>query len=160
MNILIPLADGRVIASETIKSIAMQTVDCNIVAISRPAGLGSEILQAQCYNMNLLKKYASTPYTFYMDNDVVLSSKTDIEDCTNFLGDHAEFDAVALDTKGGNIRKREAMGHVVIAATLIRSSFLENYSFFSNGNACQCVDFNIRAKVKYLDDRRLTEIRR
>jgi hypothetical protein len=157
INILVPLADGRKLSSNTIKSIAMQTNECNIIAISRPEGGRDGFLQAQCYNMNLLKKYASEPYTFYMDNDVILSSPIDIACCMGFLIHNEEFDAVALDTKGGNIRKREAMGHVVTAAFMVRSSFLQNYTFCTDGTHCQCIDFNKKAKITYLDDRRLKE---
>lgn len=165
MNILIPLADGHPIPKAVMAGICSQPGNINVYVVSRPEpdprnNYPHDRHAAQCENMNLLKKYASFPYTVYMDRDVVLTSDHDISDMASFLDAHEEYDAVALNTKAINcLEYKEKNKHVIVACMCVRTSSLDGYTFVSNGNECPCLDFNRRMKIKYLDNRRLHELR-
>ena len=156
------MADGHALNRETMSSICMQDIDCAIVPISRPINhVSKRISEALCRNE--LKKYMSTPYSFYMDSDVVLTSERDISDCIEFLENNTAVDAVALDTKHINVEK-QAKKWVVIAAMCIRSEVLENITFrptYTDGRElCCCIAINNDINIEYLDNRKLSEIER
>jgi hypothetical protein len=168
VNILIPLADGRALHYTTIRSIAAQTMQCNVIPLSRPEGYGPEgILLAQAANMNLLKPFASYPYTGYMDNDVYFTNSNQVEMALSFLSENPTIDAVALDTKGGNLKKRAEKKHVVIACFFIRTDKLDKYEFSAAFNlahprqlhCCPCIDFNDKLRVVYLDGVHIGEVK-
>lgn len=157
MRILIPMADGYPLCDATIKSIARQTVPCDIYTVSRPKPHASDlglIRNSEAANRNLLKKYATPSYVFYMDPDVVFTSDHDVEDCMKFLDESVSYDAVALDTKGG------LHPHVCIACFCVRESSLKGYVFTGDHDHCCCLDLNKKMKIKYLDSRLLKEIDR
>jgi hypothetical protein len=165
MNILIPLADGHKISKRVMLSICMQNVDCDIYVVSRP---GPTIATnyphsrhvAQCENMNLLKQYASSPFTVYMDGDVELGSPCDISDMCTWLANNEVYDAVALNTKNIDcLSYKEQTGHVIIACMCIRKLSLDTYTFKSYKHECPCINLNRNLKIKYLDDRRLYEVK-
>jgi hypothetical protein len=143
----------------------MQDIDCDVYIVSRP---GPTIATnhphdrhvAQCENMNLLKKYASSPFTVYMDNDVEFGSPYDVSDMCQWLVENSEYDAVALNTKNIScLSYKEKTGHVIIACMCIRKSSLDLYTFKSHGHECPCIDLNRNLKIKYLDNRRLFEVK-
>lgn len=163
MNILMPLADGEYIDRRTLSSIVDQISVCKLVPITRPKNKRSRrISEAECRNE--LIKYASYPYTFYLDSDAYFTSPNDVSDCIKFLDNNQHFDAVALDTKClGSIKKQEKR-FVVIAAMCVRTSILKSITFRptieNNKERCLCVAFNKDTKIIYLDNRRLGEINR
>jgi hypothetical protein len=151
------MADGHKLAFEVYQALSQQLIKCNIVPLTRPKG--KDICLAQVDNMNLLKRFASDPYTIFMDDDVVLSGPTDLFDMECFLDENPEYDAVAYDTKYTNIENSTKLKHVICAIFMIRKSTLDNYTFASKDGQCQCMDVNEKLKIRYLDDRRLTEIK-
>lgn len=164
INILIPAADGHALAWETIQSIAMQSSPCNVVILSRPRAHSSDaglIRASEAGNRNLLKQYASDPFVFYCDSDVVFTSNSDVSDSIKFLIENPDWDAVALNTKESqNINMAMDLKHVPIACVCIRTSALREYTFTGNHDECCCIDFNKKLKIRYLDDRKLIEVKR
>jgi len=165
MNILIPLADGHPIPKAVMAGICAQAGDNKVYVISRPEpdptkNYPHDRHMAQCENMNLLKKYASFPYTLYMDRDVVFTSDHDLSDMASWLDAHEDYDAIALNTKNINcLEYKEKNRHVIIACMCIRQLSLDKYTFVSNGNECPCLDLNRRLRIKYLDSRKLHEVK-
>lgn len=160
MNILIPIEDGRVLCSEIIQSIAMQSVKCNVVVISRPKADNKRNSEAEC--RNLLKKYRSEPYTIMLDSDVVFTGERDIEDLISGLEKRPDLDALAFDTKAlgdKGIQKHQREKHVVIACVAVRSEVLDRITFRQlDENNCLCLAFNQDVKIEYLDHRQLREV--
>ena len=87
MQILIPLADGHELPMELIKSVAMQTIDCDIITISRPIDeKNRRTSEIEC--RNILRKYATRNYVIYMDSDAIFTSVNDVKDAIDFMDKH------------------------------------------------------------------------
>jgi hypothetical protein len=101
-----------------------------------------------------------------MDNDVYFTDSNQVETAIEFLSENPNIDAVALDTKGGNLKKRAQQKHVVIACFFVRTDKLDKYTFSAAADpdyprqlrCCPCIDFNKKMRVVYLDNVHLNEI--
>jgi hypothetical protein len=161
IDILIPMADGHRLSTLTLYGISIQDITLSIIPLTRPNG-GHEL---EASNRNLLKQYAEGDYVCMMDSDVVLLNPTDASDCLTYLKTHPDVDAVALDTKVIDVKKQEQQRHVCIAFMCIRVSTLKSIIFSTDGiddktKPCNCESVNMACKIKYLDDRKLTEDKR
>jgi hypothetical protein len=155
-HILIPQKDGHGLHKTVLHGLSIQDVDFKVISISRPSDRHPPIIggsEAEC--RNLLKEYASDPYTFYMDSDVECTSSHDLSDCITFLDSHTEWDAVVLDTK-----TRIQKPNVIIAFMCIRKTVLDTYTFMATNRECCCRDVDKKLRVRYLDDRFLREVPR
>ena len=161
LNILIPTRIGEILPRQVVDSIEMQTVKCNYITYASPKifpvtrGRGRE---HEAENRNCLKKYASNPYTIYIDSDVIFTSKYDVEHLIAGI-EISTFDALALDTKGIDIKDRENAKHVIIACFIIKTEILRKTIFRFDGKNCLCKTFNQDCRIKYLDNLKLKEVK-
>lgn len=162
ITILIPAADGHALRSETVRSIAMQSIPCDVVVISRSQVDACHYRREEAINRNLLRRFSSSPYAVMMDTRKAFTSDHDVADMVAFLDAYPEWDAVALDTKGINIRKAEAAGHVDIGCMCVRTEKLQGFEWRidRDQHECCCKDVNEKLKIRYLDDRKLIEFSR
>lgn len=163
IHILTPLADGQILDPWCDLSIAGQRTQCIRIPISRPRNDSScRISEAECRNE--LKKYASKPYSFLLDSDAYFTSPFDVSDCIEFLNKNTELDAVALDTKSlGSVEKQQKKW-VIIAAMCVRYEKLQTITFgptyeTDGRELCCCISVNKNLRIRYLDGRRLGEIK-
>lgn len=162
MTILIPLGPGMEPHPKTLASIEEQTIPCEVLKHTSPMVETGERLRDkrsnEMVNRNALLPKASTPYAAYVDSDVVFSSPHDIEDCCKFLDAHPDIDAVALDTKGQDVRRQEKYNHVVVACMVIRTAVWAGYTWVAFWSQCGCIDANKKFRICYLDNRQLKEV--
>jgi hypothetical protein len=172
------MADGQIIHPDVYRSLALQKeVDIHLMIITRPKEATEEDLALKkegkkrrtdrksiSVTRNLLLDHINKlencgDFVLSLDSDVVLCKDHDIIDMANFLKGNLDFGAVALNTQGGE--------HIRMACLLIRWSILSGYRF-NNGptnTQCNCQIFRDYLngkglKIKYLDDRPLTEMPR
>lgn len=160
-NLLIPLADGRKIAYDTLYGIMIQKVEVDIIPVSRPeirVNRENGVDTAKTINLKILLQYASKPYTFIMDNDVCPITNEDFSACIRFLDRNPEYDAVSLDTKNIEFSSRDRK-HVCIAFTCLRYDGIKKINFDKKEHLeCLCSLMSRSIKMRYLNDMRLKEI--
>jgi len=189
MICLIPLADGQMIDHEVLKGLCDQTIKISIISISRPEDhyyfptAPKDFLKLVRPNRksitetrNLLKDHAlkrNDDFFLYLDSDVVLTSKHDIEDLLIFIKTHHKIGVVGLNTKQIDLKNIEKPDHIPMACLLFRKDVLKDY-IFHNGKhkkSCNCKMLvkDIRKmphpeggfwEIRYLDYRKLREIPR
>lgn len=164
VNVLIPLANGMLVPQQVQDAIMLQTTCCKIVEHSSPLVVtGERLLDKrlnECHNRNMLMSSASIPYALFLNHDVVLGP-TDVQDCAEFLDEHMELDAVAINTKRGiNIKAQEEDKHVVNACLMIRTSQWGGYQWVATVNRCACRNANEKFSMQYIDTRQREEIDR
>jgi len=167
---MIPLKDGHAIRKEIYEGLYKQTVDIDIMTVSRPMssryGRAKEgyLSMSECRNIiknEALKKYEAE-YFLMLNRDVVLERENDVKDLINFLKDNKEFAAVAINTRAKKIYKLIDNFHTDIACMLIRRDVLIGLEFNNEISCnCRCVCeyiTDIGMKVGYIDHRRCLEI--
>lgn len=162
MQILIPLRDGHKLKSEVIKSIAMQTVDCDIICVSRAIIDKKEQRKSEAETRNILKTFIKDDFSIFMDSDVCFVNKNDVEDMINAIKSSNK-DVLVYNTKY-RIKvdlKQQFYNHIAIACSIWRNSFLKNYNFKAfEDMRCLCFDMCKNVNIGYIDDRLLKEVYR
>ena len=140
MNILMPLGINSIISKDVLDGIRMQTVKSILCVASDPdTKLNKRCNEAR--NRNALREMASSPYTLYLDSDIVFTRPGDIEAMAYFLSTNNEWDAVAIDFHNVNTHLCESRKHVIIACMLIRYSVLQTLTFRQE-NEKDCVSWS------------------
>jgi len=172
---LIPLKDGHVLHNEVLKSLMNQTVNVDVMCISRPMeSIESKLKPNNGYISmslcrNLLNQYVLEQYNYdkflLLNRDVVFSNNTDIEEMMDFLDKNKNYSGVALNIRNKNVDFSICeISHVDIACMVIRRIILEKINF-NNQFSCNCrsllKDINRLklGKLTYLDNRRLKEFK-
>jgi hypothetical protein len=174
IHILTPLAPNKKVSEIAEKMLLSQTVQCRRFTHCQPGNFSHRRLH-ESFNRNVLKNYATNPYTVWMDHDVVLSDPEQLERCIKYLKDHDDLGGVAIDTKGINTKRAEMKGHVVVACVVMRgwiARTLEYRPWTASGEdsdlACNCHAINndmkyartdIRMPLAYKHDEKATEIK-
>lgn len=154
MNILIPTRKNEKIKSEVKKGIKNQTIFCKIFTYADSENYNHK-REHEAANRNYLKRYASYPYTVYMDSDVVMTNEKTIENMQEYLNNH-ETDAVAINTKPKIldsehlIKRREQNKHIVESLFMIRTKLLETFKWTYQKDQCLCKQLNNNFKIRYL----------
>ena len=162
ISILIPLADGHKIPYAVLRAIAMQTVECDIVPISRPGGVPSKrASEFEC--RNLLRQYA-TDQCIMMDRTCLFSSDHDVADAISAIESRPDMDGLVYNIKGPRPEEWWEMdkrnGHIAIGCIIIRAAALQRFTFGQlpgETERCLCRKLNREMKIDWVDHRILTE---
>lgn len=162
VTVLMPLADGQKISQQVLTGLSGQTVQCDLVPITRPRH--NNRMVSILATRNELTNYADGEYCLMMDSDVVICGETDVDDLRYFLEGNPEIDAVALNVKHADIKHEHEIGHVNVACMMIKTRVLQRISFkvLSDGMmpGCECRALSKEIKARYIDDRPVEEISR
>ena len=154
--VLIPLKDGHKIPSETLDSISLQTIEADIICISRSGMVPREyalnssipissIKEAVCLNIAAQEALKTdTDYFLIMHRDVVFLKNDSIECLVSFLETHTKYGAVAYNTR----EYPPDLDHIDTSCMLIRRYVLEKIPFH---NKCGCICRGFIEDMKRLD---------
>ena len=147
MLVLIPCAEGRSFHPNLLSSIRRQTVPCEIVVMVR--GDGTRRGEVEC--RRLCQRYAYGDIVVMMDSDRPLTGPNDIHDMLHCLID-SELDAVALNSKPKDTRKRKADNHVEICCAMYLADALRSINFETINGECLCGCVNNQISIDYIEN--------
>lgn len=167
---MMPLLDTHPIESAVLRGIALQTIDVDIMPLTRPLSeeskrFGHHIVATDrdIVRQWALERYPQDSKFLSLNRRVLFSKPTDVEDMIKFLDVNRDYGAVALNTKViGKYSEPFIKGHVNVACMVIRRSVLEQIHFHAT-YGCECagithdVEEILKMKIGYLDDRFLDE---
>jgi len=152
ITVLMPLADGHAIHPDVLAGIVMQSVESHLIPISRPELENKRVSEAVC--RRLLTKYATHPYSVFLDSDVVFVTRNDIQDAITFMDEHQEVDIGAYNSK-----RLPPRGHVPIGCAIVRTDRILDYSWPVK-HKCHCLTVGQVFNVRLIDNRKLSEVTR